>query len=29
MIGAWRGMGDPRVASPMLYKGQLRLAYAA
>ena len=22
-------MGDPRVASPMLYKGQLRLAYAA
>jgi hypothetical protein len=22
-------MGDPRVASPMLYKAQLRLAYAA
>ena len=22
-------MGDSRVASPMLYKGQLRLAYAA
>jgi hypothetical protein len=23
---AWRGTGDPRVASPIIYKGQHRLA---
>jgi hypothetical protein len=26
MIRAWRGTGDPRVASPIIYKGQYRLA---
>ena len=26
MIGAWRGTGDPRVASPIIYKGQRSLA---
>ena len=26
MIGGWRGMGDRRVASPILYKGQCRVA---
>jgi hypothetical protein len=28
MIGAWRGMGDPRVASPILCEGQHRLGLA-
>jgi hypothetical protein len=26
MMEAWRGTGDPRVASPIIYKGQRRLA---
>src|SRR5215213_3354546 len=26
MIGAWRGTGDPRVASPIIYKAQRGLA---
>ena len=29
MMEVWRGTGDPRVASPIIYKGQRKMGIAA